>query len=125
MRLLLDENMSDRRLATRLQAQGHDPVLASIVGLLSVTDPRVLIWAITQAVPVVTRDFKDFTDLHDLIMTDGGHHLEILVVWFDNDLRHSLTDRGIATAMSKLESSRVRNRRSDSRTESVAPSVSR
>ena len=45
MRLLIDENMSDPRLASRLQAQGHHPVLASDVGLLSATDARVLIWA--------------------------------------------------------------------------------
>ena len=43
MRLLLDENMSDRRLAARLRAQGHDPVLATDVGLLSATDARVFI----------------------------------------------------------------------------------
>ena len=41
MRLLLDENMSDRRLGARLRAQGHDPVLATGVGLLSATDARV------------------------------------------------------------------------------------
>jgi hypothetical protein len=33
MRLLLDENMSDRRLAAELRAQGHDPVLATDVRL--------------------------------------------------------------------------------------------
>jgi predicted nuclease of predicted toxin-antitoxin system len=47
MRLLLDENISDRRLAARLRAQGHDPVLATDVGLLSATDARVFIAAIT------------------------------------------------------------------------------
>ena len=31
------------RLASRLRAQGHDPILAPDVGLLSVSDPRVLI----------------------------------------------------------------------------------
>jgi hypothetical protein len=41
MRLLLDENMSDRRLAWRLQAQGHQPLMAIDVGLLSVSDARV------------------------------------------------------------------------------------
>jgi len=56
MRLLLDENISDRRLAARLRAQGHDPVLATGVGLLSATDARVFIAAITQALPVLTRD---------------------------------------------------------------------
>jgi predicted nuclease of predicted toxin-antitoxin system len=104
MRLLLDENMSDRRLASRLQAQGHHTVLAIDVGLLSVSDARVLSWAIAQALPVLTRDSDDFTDLHDLIMTAGGHHLGVLIVRFDNDPRHNLTDRGIASAIHKLES---------------------
>ena len=80
MRLLLDENMSDRRLGARLRAQGHDPVLATGVGLLSATDARVFIAAITQALPVLTRDSEDFTDLHDLIMAAGGHHSGVLIV---------------------------------------------
>ena len=105
MRFLIDENMSDRLLASRLKAQGHDPVLAIDVGLLSASDPRVLIWAIAQTLPVLTRDSEDFTDLHDLIMAAGGHHLGVLIVRFDNDPRHNLTDRGIAGAINKLESS--------------------
>jgi predicted nuclease of predicted toxin-antitoxin system len=107
MRLLLDENMSDRRLASRLKAHGHDPLLAPDVGLLAATDARVCAWAITQALPVLTRDSEDFSDLHDLIMAAGGHHAGMLIVRFDNDPRHNLTDRGIASAISKLESSGV------------------
>jgi predicted nuclease of predicted toxin-antitoxin system len=107
MRLLLDENMSDRRLAARLRAQGHDPVLATDVGLLSATDARVFIWAIVQILPVLTRDSEDFTDLHDLVMAAAGHHAGIVIVRFDNDPRHNLTDRGMATALGKLESSGV------------------
>jgi predicted nuclease of predicted toxin-antitoxin system len=102
MKLLLDENMSDRRLASRLQAQGHKCVLATDVGLQSVSDARVLCLAIGQALPVLTRDFDDFTDLNELIMAACGHHPGILVVRFDNDPRHNLTDRGIATAITKL-----------------------
>jgi predicted nuclease of predicted toxin-antitoxin system len=105
MRLLLDENMSDPRLAARLRAQAHHPVLTGDVGLLSAADARVLIWAIVQAVPVLTRDYEDFTDLHDLIMAAGGHHPGLLVVRFDNDPRNNLTDRAIVTAINKLESS--------------------
>jgi predicted nuclease of predicted toxin-antitoxin system len=107
MRFLCDENMSDRRLASRLRARGHDPVLAIDVGLLSVSDARVLIWAIAHTLPVLTRDSEDFEDLHDLIMAAGGRHPGILVVRFDNDPRHNLTDRAIAGAISKLESSGV------------------
>jgi len=107
MRFLIDENLSSPRLASRLRAQGHDPVLASDVGLLSVTDARVLIFAITQTLPVLTRDSEDFEDLHDLVMAAVGDHPGILIVRFDNDPRHNLTDRGIATALGKLESSGV------------------
>jgi hypothetical protein len=86
---------------------GHDPVLASDVALLSTSDAKVLHWAIVHAVPVLTRDHDDFEDLHDLVMAAGGHHSGILVVRFDNDPRHNLTDRGIGSAISKLESSGV------------------
>jgi predicted nuclease of predicted toxin-antitoxin system len=103
----LDENLSSTRLASRLRAQGHDPVLAGDVGLLAATDARVFRWAIVQALPVLTRDSEDFEDLHDLVLSAGGHHAGILVVRFDNDPRHNLTDRGIATAISKLEASGV------------------
>jgi predicted nuclease of predicted toxin-antitoxin system len=107
MKFLIDENLSSPRLASRLRAQGHDPVLARDVGLLSVSDARVLIFSIVQALPVLTRDSDDFEDLHDLVMAAAGHHVGILIVRFDNEPRHNLTDRGIATAISKLESSRV------------------
>jgi predicted nuclease of predicted toxin-antitoxin system len=105
MRILIDENMINRRLTTRLQAAGHDVVLADDAGLLSVSDARVLAWAIGQNRPVLTRDHGDFSDLHDLVLTCGGHHPGMLVVRFDNDPRHNLTDRGIVTALANLEAS--------------------
>jgi predicted nuclease of predicted toxin-antitoxin system len=107
MTVLLDENMSDPRLAARLRAQGHDPILAPDVGLLSVTDLRVLIFSIAENIPVLTRDSDDFEDLHDLIIAAAGHHAGILIVRFDNDPRHNLTDRGIGTTITKLEASGV------------------
>jgi predicted nuclease of predicted toxin-antitoxin system len=107
MRLLLDEKMSDRRLASRLQAQGHEPVMTIDVGLLSVSDARVFSLAIARALPVLTRDSEDFTDLHDLIMAAGRHHPGVLIVRFDSDPRHNLTDRGVTTAIMKLELSGV------------------
>jgi predicted nuclease of predicted toxin-antitoxin system len=78
MRFLIDENMSSPVLASRLRAQGHDPVLAGDVGLLSMTDPRVLIYSIAQDLPVLTRDAEDFEDLHALVIAASGHHAGIL-----------------------------------------------
>jgi hypothetical protein len=107
MRFLIDENLCDRSLESRLRAQGHDPILAIDVGLQSVADPRVLVWAIGQSLPVLTRDFEDFEDLHILVMAAGGHHPGMLIVRFDADPRHNLTDRAIGNAISKLESAGV------------------
>jgi hypothetical protein len=105
MRFLLDEDISDRRLAARLQALGHGPVLAHGVGLLGAADARVLIWAISQGLPVLTRNAQDFEDLHELIVASGGHHPGLLIIRFDRDPRHNLSDRATATAISKLETS--------------------
>ena len=107
MRLLIDENMSSPRLASRLRSQGHDPVLAVDAGLLALSDPKVLIFAIAENLPTLTRDSEDFEELHDLIIASGGHHPGVIVVRFDDDPRHDLTDRGIATAIHNLESSGV------------------
>jgi predicted nuclease of predicted toxin-antitoxin system len=107
MRFLIDENMSSPVLASKLRARGHDPVLAGNVGLLSTTDARVMIYSIIEGLPVLTQDSEDFEDLHDLVIAAAGHHAGILIVRFDNDPRHNLTDRGIATAIGKLESSSV------------------
>jgi predicted nuclease of predicted toxin-antitoxin system len=107
MRFLIDENMSSAQLASRLRAQGHDPILAGDAGLLSAADPRVLIWAINRGLPVLTRDSEDFEALHDLIIAAGGHHPGMLIVRFDADPRHNMSHRQIGVAISKLESSGV------------------
>ena len=107
MRFLIDENLSGRRIGARLTALGHDPVLIEGVGLSSATDALVLAYAISHELPVLTRDSDDFKDLHHLIMTAEGHHSGILLVRYDNDPRHDLTERGIATAIAKLENSGV------------------
>lgn len=107
MKVLIDENMSSRRLAIWLQSAGHDVLLATDAGLVSVNDARVLALAVSRDRLVITRDQKDFTDLHDLVVAVGGHHTGIPVVLFDKDPRHNLSERGIVTATSKLESSGV------------------
>jgi predicted nuclease of predicted toxin-antitoxin system len=107
VRVLLDENMSSRRLAARLHSAGHSAVLANDVGLASAALAWVLIWAVARACPVLTRDHEDFAALHNLVAAVGGHHAGIIVVRFDNDPRRNLCERTIATALGNLESSGV------------------
>ena len=81
--------------------------MSADVGLLTVSDPRVLAWAIRQGLPVLTRDSEDFKDLHHLVMTAGGHHPGMLIVRFDADPRHNMSHRQIGVAITKLESASV------------------
>jgi hypothetical protein len=64
-------------------------------------------WAVANDRPVLTENHEDFAALHDLVMAVGGHHRGTVVVRFDNDPRHNLTECGIATALCNLESSGV------------------
>jgi predicted nuclease of predicted toxin-antitoxin system len=107
LRLLLDENMSSRRLAVRLRSAGHSVELATDAGLLSVTDARVFAHAIVEGRQVLTRDHEDFADLHDLILVAGGRHSGILVVRFDNTPRNNLTDEAVVIALENLASSGI------------------
>ena len=90
---------------SRWDFSGQNEFLPTQHRLGSVSDARVLAWAVAQDRPVLTRDHEDFADLHDLVLAVGGHHPGILVVRFDNDPRHNLTERAIATAIGNLESS--------------------
>jgi predicted nuclease of predicted toxin-antitoxin system len=102
VRILVDENMNSSRLAVRLRSAGHDVLLAMDVGLGSVNDARVLPWAVAEDRAVLTRDHEDFAALHDPVVAVGGHHPGILVVRFDNDPRHNLTERATTAAIGNL-----------------------
>jgi predicted nuclease of predicted toxin-antitoxin system len=107
MRILIDENMSSPRLAAVLRTAGHDVVLSTDVGPRSQSDARVMIDAIGLQRLVLTRDYEDYTDLHDLVMATGGRHPGILIVRFDDDPSRNLSFRAIFTAIGNLESAGI------------------
>ena len=57
---------------------------------------------------MLTRNARDFTLLHDLVLASRGGHPGILLVHFDNDPTRDLTPKGTIAAIAKLESSGVR-----------------
>ncbi len=64
--------------------------------------PPAVIDSIVQDLPVLTCDAEDSEDLHNLVVAAAGQHAGFLIGRLDNDPRNNLTDRGIATAISKL-----------------------
>jgi hypothetical protein len=49
---------------------------------VGISDARLLIFSIAQALPVLTRDSEDCEDLHDLVIAAAGRNAGILIVCF-------------------------------------------
>jgi predicted nuclease of predicted toxin-antitoxin system len=107
MRLYLDDNILDKRLASLLQKAGHQVLLSNQMGMAGRSDPRHLELTIQQNLVLLTCDHDDFVDLHELIRASGGTHSGILTVRFDNDPKRDMKPRAIVAAIRKLETSGI------------------
>jgi predicted nuclease of predicted toxin-antitoxin system len=107
MRLYLDDNLTDRRVVAQLRRAGHTVVLPAEVGRTGAPDAQHFAEAIRQAAALLTRNYQDFIDLHDLILAAGGHHAGLLLIYLENDPTRDLPTRGIAVAVTRLEAAGV------------------
>jgi predicted nuclease of predicted toxin-antitoxin system len=105
MNLYLDEDSIDPLLVTYLRKAGHAATVSTEVGGGGASDPKQLEFAIHNDLALLTRNYSDFLDLHDLVLASGGSHPGILVVHAENDRPRDLTPRAIAAASSKLAAS--------------------
>jgi len=105
MRLYLDEDSASPLLARLLANAGHDVQVPAEVQLGGETDPAQLTHAIRQQRVLLTSNYDDFEELHDLILAAAGHHPGVLVVRQDNDPTRDMTERAIVRAIGNLERS--------------------
>ena len=102
MRLYLDDDIASPLLARLLRQAGHDTQLPVEAGLSGSDDPVHLTHAVREDRVLVSRNYKDFENLHDLIMQVGGHYPGILIVRRDNDPTRDLRPPGIVRAIRNL-----------------------
>ena len=107
MRLYLDDNITDRRVVAQLHRMGHAVLLPAAVGSSGVSDAKHLAYAIRQVYVLLTQNYQDFLDLHDLILAAGGQHPGMLLLYTAHDPTRDMTPRSIAVAITKLEAARV------------------
>jgi hypothetical protein len=108
MRLYIDDDSVDPGLLRLLRRDGHDVQAPADVGLAGSSDQVHLAHAIRDRRPVLTRNYKDFDALHDLVvLAANGHHAGILVVLFDNNPRNNMSSGDIARAIRNLEKAGV------------------
>jgi hypothetical protein len=90
-----------------LRRAGHDVQLPDEVGLGGRSDAVQLTYAIHERRAIMTRNFGDFEDLHNLLAEAQGHHSGILVLRRDDDPKRNMSQRDIARALSNLEAAGV------------------
>jgi predicted nuclease of predicted toxin-antitoxin system len=82
VRLLLDANLSPRRIGGPLQAGGHDVLaLAEDASLEGLTDPVVLEFAVSEQRVLVTRNSRDFAPLARQWAEAQRPHAGMILIW--------------------------------------------
>jgi hypothetical protein len=107
MRLYLDDDCASGILTAHLRAAGHDVQLPRDAGLSGADDAVHLTHTIREDRVIVSRNYQDFENLHNLLVQGQGHHPGIFVIRQDNDPRRSMTPRGIVQAISNLPAANI------------------
>lgn len=82
MRLLLDANLSPKRIGSVLSKRGHDVVsLASDPALGALDDPQVLALAASEDRILITRNSRDFAPLLRERAEGDRHHAGCILIW--------------------------------------------
>lgn len=82
MRLLLDANLSPKRIGMALQKRGHDVLsLAADPVLGALDDPQVLEPAAREARVLITRNSRDFAPLLRDWAEAGRRHAGCILIW--------------------------------------------
>ncbi len=108
MRIYLDDDSVDANLIRLLRRHKHDVQVPADVGMVGRKDHAHLAYAIRNQRAILTRNYRDFDELHDLVVVASqGHHCGILVVRYDDNPRNNMSVAKIARAIRNLESSGV------------------
>jgi predicted nuclease of predicted toxin-antitoxin system len=107
MNLYLDDDCASRLLTRLLSQAGHNVQLPVDVNMSGAADPSHLTHAIRESRVLLTANYDDFEQLHDLVIQAAGHHPGILVIRKENNPKRDLTPRGIVRAIGNFEAANV------------------
>lgn len=107
MNLYLDDDSIEALLVQMLRLAGRDVVIPANFGQSGAHDPVHLWVALLDQRTLLTRNNRDFEELHELIRDSGGHHSGVFVVCRENDPTRDMKVAQIVRAIAKLEAARV------------------
>jgi len=103
MILYLDDDSAAHRLAGLLNRQGHQVTLPNQVSMSGKSDPEHFLFAIQRGLTLLTRNWRDFERLHELVVGSGGKHPGVLTIRAEKDRSKDMRPPAIAKAIAKLE----------------------
>ena len=96
MRLLLDANLSPRRVASPLREIGHDVLaLAEDAAYEGLSDPQVLELASTEKRILITRNSRDFAPIAREWAEAQRPHSGVILIWTLDHSQFAATVTGI------------------------------
>ena len=98
MRLLLDEDSQGKLIVRLLREGGHDVETVSEAGLEARRDPEVLEYARQAGRVLLTRNVRDFLELHEV----NADHPGVLVEYQDRDPANNMSASDIVRAIRNL-----------------------
>ena len=107
MNVYLDDDSAKAHLVALLRQAGHRVQTPAEAEMAGSSDARHFEHAALHEFVLLTRNYDDFLELHDVVQATGGHHPGILVVRSDNDPTRDMSDRGIVHAIGKLAAAAV------------------
>jgi predicted nuclease of predicted toxin-antitoxin system len=103
MKLYLDDNICKGLLVALLRKAARAVVVPGDAGCAGVSDARHFPHAIRTGLVLLTRDYEDFLELHDVVQATQGQHPGILALRSDNDSSRDMKDHDIVRAIGNLE----------------------
>jgi predicted nuclease of predicted toxin-antitoxin system len=101
--LYLDDCAYHKLLASSLRQAGHQVVHPAQAGISGEKDPVHFAYAKTHALVLITKNPKDFLDLHNY----DANHAGILAIYQDNDVTRDMNHAEITQAIANLEAAGV------------------
>ncbi len=103
----LDDDIDQDLLIRLAAARSHQLLSPRSLGHSGDHDALHFLRAVSQRIPVMTRNAKDFEALHEFALGIGGHHFGLLIVYEETDRKKNMRAHEIASALTNLESANV------------------
>ncbi len=107
MTCYLDDDVDQDVLIRLATARAHSLVSPRTLGQSSQHDALHFLHAISQRMPIMTRNARDFEAIHEFVLGAGGHHFGLIIVYQEADRRKNMRFNDINQALSNLESANL------------------